>query len=195
MLLSSYSINNLIHAAESLLEITRTLNVEVISLQILKDDVAEAQQEAHKQGQLVKKMTNYLSDDLGRLELDTDKIDSPTISVDDNLEKFSETETKLRILRGRLSEFVDEDDTENLKKADSNISNDLKGFESFLLEITSTINQRIPNLEKVIDRLRGESREAQQQKVLLKEMVDLFNNEMEELDSAFTALKAKLNVS
>lgn len=195
MLLSSYSINNLIHAAESLLEITRILNVEVISLQRLKDDVTEAQQEAHKQGQLVKKMTNYLSDDLGRLELDTDKIDSPTISVDDNMGKFSETETKLRVLRGRLSEFVDEDDTENLKKADSNISNDLKGFESFLLEITSIINQRIPNLEKVIDRLRGESREAQQQKVLLKEMVDLFNNEMEELDSAFTTLKAKLNVS
>lgn len=195
MLFSSYSINNLIHAAESLLEITRTLNVEVISLQRLKDDVTEAQQEAHKQGQLVKKMTNYLSDDLGRLELDTDKIDSPTISVDNNMGKFSETETKLRVLRGRLSEFVDEDDTENLKKADSNISNDLKGFESFLLEITSIINQRIPNLEKVIDRLRGESREAQQQKVLLKEMVDLFNNEMEELDSAFTTLKAKLNVS
>ncbi len=195
MLLSSYSVNNLIHAAESLLEITRILNVEVASLQRLKDDVMQEQQEAHKQGQLVKKMTNYLSNELGRLELDTDKIDSPSFSINNNMEKFSETETKLRVLRGRLSEFVDEDDTENLKKADSTISNDLKGFESFLLDLTSLLNQRIPNLEKVIDRLRGESREAQQQKVLLKEMVDLFNKEIEELDSTFTDLKNKLTVS
>ncbi|TBR24605.1 MAG: hypothetical protein EPO63_03585 [Candidatus Nitrosotenuis sp.] len=195
MLLSSYSVNNLIHAAESLLEITRTLNVEVASLQRLKDDVIQEQQEAHKQGQLVKKMTNYLSNELGRLELDTDKIDSPSFSINNNMEKFSETETKLRILRGRLSEFVDEEDTENLKKADSTISDDLKGFESFLLDLTSLLNQRIPNLEKVIDRLRGESRESQQQKALLKEMVDLFNKEIEELDSTFTDLKSKLTVS
>jgi chromosome segregation ATPase len=195
MLLSSYSINNLIHAAESLLEITRTLNVEVISLQRLKDEVTQQQEEAHKQGQMVKKMTNYLSTELGRLELETDKIDSPSFSMNSDLDKFSETETKLRVLRGRLSEFVDEEDTENLKKADSTISNDLKGFESFLLDLTGLLNQRIPNLEKVIDRLRGESREAQQQKVLLKEMVDLFNTEMEELDSTFTELKSKLTVS
>lgn len=195
MLLSSYSVNNLIHATESLLEITRTLNVEVISLQRLKEEVIQQQEEAHKQGQLVKKMTNYLSTELGRLELETDKIDSPSFSMNNDLTKFSETETKLRVLRGRLSEFVDEEDTENLKKADSNISNDLKGFESFLLDLTSLINQRIPNLEKVIDRLRGESRESQQQKVLLKEMVDLFNTEMEELDSTFTELKARLTVS
>lgn len=195
MLLSSYSVNNLIHATESLLEITRTLNVEVISLQRLKEEVIQQQEEAHKQGQLVKKMTNYLSTELGRLELETDKIDSPSFSMNNDLTKFSETETKLRVLRGRLSEFVDEEDTENLKKADSNISNDLKGFESFLLDLTGLINQRIPNLEKVIDRLRGESREAQQQKVLLKEMIDLFNTEMEELDSTFTELKAKLTVS
>lgn len=194
MLLSPYSVNNLIHAAESLLEITRTLNVEVASLQRLKDDVMQEQQEAHKQGQLVKKMTNYLSNELGRLELDTDKIDSPSFSIN-NMEKFSETETKLRVLRGRLSEFVDEEDTENLKKADSTISDDLKGFESFLLDLTSLLNQRIPNLEKVIDRLRGEGREAMQQKALLKEMVDLFNKELEELDSTFTDLKNKLTVS
>jgi predicted nucleic acid-binding Zn-ribbon protein len=140
-------------------------------------------------------MTSYLSTELGRLELETDKIDSPSFSMNSDVEKFSETETKLRVLRGRLSEFVDEEDTENLKKADSTISNDLKGFESFLLDLTSMLNQRIPSLEKVIDRLRGESREAQQQKVLLKEMVDLFNTEMEELDSTFTELKAKLTVS
>lgn len=195
MLLSSYSVNNLIRATEYLLEITRTLNVEVISLQRLKGDVMQEQQEAHKQGQMVKKMTNYLSDEISRLELEADKIDGSSFSINNNLEKLSETETKLRVLRGRLSEFVDEDDTENLKKADSTISNDLKGFESFLLDLTSLLNQRIPNLEKVIDRLRGESREAQQQKVLLKEMVDLFNKEMEELDSTFTELKTKLAIS
>jgi len=194
MLLSSYSVNNLIHATESLLEITRTLNNEITSLQRLKDDVVQEQQEAHKQGQLVKKMTNYLSDELGRLEMETDKIDNSSLSINNNLEKLSETETKLRILRGRLSEFVDEDD-ENLKKADSTLSNDLKSFEVFLLDLTSLLNQRIPNLEKAIHRLRGESREAQQQKVLLKEMVELFNNEMEELDSAFHELKTKLTVS
>jgi chromosome segregation ATPase len=64
-----------------------------------------------------------------------------------------------------------------------------------LLDLTSLLNQRIPNLEKAIHRLRGESREAQQQKVLLKEMVELFNNEMEELDSTFHELKTKLTVS
>ena len=195
MLLSPYSVNNLIHATESLLEITRTLNNEITSLQRLKDDVVQEQQEAHKQGQLVKKMTNYLSDELGRLELETDKIDNSSLSINSNLEKLSETETKLRILRGRLSEFVDEDDAENLKKADSTLSNDLKSFEAFLLDLTSLLNQRIPNLEKAIHRLRGESREAQQQKVLLKEMVELFNNEMEELDSAFHELKTNLTVS
>lgn len=195
MLLSSYSVNNLIHATESLLEITRTLNNEITSLQRLKDDVIQEQQEAHKQGQLVKKMTNYLSDELGRLELETDKIDNSSLSINNNLEKLSETETKLRILRGRLSEFVDEDDAENLKKADSALSNDLKSFEAFLLDLTSLLNQRIPNLEKAIHRLRGESREAQQQKVLLKEMVELFNNEMEELDFAFHEIKTKLAVS
>ena len=185
----------MIHATESLLEITRTLNNEITSLQRLKDDVVQEQQEAHKQGQLVKKMTNYLSDELGRLELETDKIDNSSLSINNNLEKLSETETKLRILRGRLSEFVDEDDAENLKKADSALSNDLKSFEAFLLDLTSLLNQRIPNLEKAIHRLRGESREAQQQKVLLKEMVELFNNEMEELDSTFHELKTKLTVS
>lgn len=195
MLLSSYSVNNLIHATEYLLEITRTLNVEVIGLQRLKEDVMQEQQEAHKQGQMVKKMTNYLSDEIGRLELEADKIDGSSFSINNNLEKLSETETKLQVLRGRLNEFVDEDDTENLKKADSTISNDLKGFESFLFDLTNLLNQRIPNLEKVIDRLRGESREAQQQKVLLKEMVDLFNKEMEELDSTFTELKTKLAIS
>ena len=63
--------------------------------------MTEQQQEAHREGQLAKKMTNYLSDELGRLEL------QPNSFVGANLSKLSETETKLRILRGRLSEFVD----------------------------------------------------------------------------------------
>ncbi|WKT58539.1 hypothetical protein QVH35_03935 [Candidatus Nitrosotenuis chungbukensis] len=55
MLLSQYSVNNLIHATESLLDITRVLNVEAASLQRLKDEVIQQQQEAHKQGQACQK--------------------------------------------------------------------------------------------------------------------------------------------
>jgi hypothetical protein len=161
-------------------------------LQKLKNEVSDQQQEAHKQGQLVKKMTNYLSDELGRMELTQD---SKSVSLGSNLEKLSETETKLRVLRGRLSEFVDSDDAGSLKKSDSSIANDLKHYESFLLELTGQLNEKIPKLEKITQRLKAESREAQQQKLLLKEMVDLFNDELEDLDSTFSELKERLTVS
>lgn len=60
-MLSSYSVNNLAHAAEFLLNLAKTLDREQATLQKLKDEVSEQQHEAHKEGQLVKKMTNYLS--------------------------------------------------------------------------------------------------------------------------------------
>lgn len=192
MLLSSYSIDNLIHATEFLADLVKSLNAEITSLRKLKDEVSDQQQEAHKQGQLVKKMTNYLSDELGRIELGQE---STNISLDSNLEKLSETETKLRILRGRLSEFVDGDDAGSLKKSDSSIANDLKHYESFLLDLTGQLNGKIPQLEKITHRIKAESREAQQQKLLLKEMVALFNDELDDLDRAFAELKGRLTVS
>jgi chromosome segregation ATPase len=189
---SAYSIDNLIHATEYLSNLVKTLNSEITVLQKLKSEVSDQQQEAHKQGQLVKKMTNYISDELGRMELGQD---SKSVLLGSNLEKLSETETKLRVLRGRLSEFVDGSDADNLKKSDSSIASELKHYESFLLDLTGQLNEKIPKLEKITQRIKAESREAQQQKLLLKEMVDLFNDELEDLDSAFSELKQGLTVS
>lgn len=151
----------------------------------------QQQQEANKQGQIVKKMTNYLSDELYRLE----HTDNPSVLSDNSLERLNQTETKLRLLRGRLDDFVENDDADNLKKSDSSIASDLKHFESFLLELTSMLNEKIPKMEKIIHRIKGESREAQQQKLLLKEMVDLFNDELSELDSAFCNMRKKTTIS
>ncbi|HXG14341.1 MAG TPA: hypothetical protein VNK25_04340 [Candidatus Nitrosotenuis sp.] len=189
-MLSPYSVDNLTHAAEYLFNLAKSLNTELQTLQKLKDEVVSQQQQAHKQGQLVKKMTNYLSDELGRIELQDAKI-----SFDGNLKKLSETETKLRVLRGRLAEFVDDGDAEELKKSDSTIAKDLKQYETFLIELTTVLNQKIPQLEKITQRIRAETRESQQQKLLLKEMADLFNDELEELDSAFAELKGHSTVS
>lgn len=189
-MLSSYSVNNLAHAAEFLLNLAKTLDHELNSLQKLKNEVTEQQQEAHREGQLAKKMTNYLSDELGRLELQSD-----SIPIGANLEKLSETETKLRLLRGRLGEFVDSDDANNLQKSDSSLATDLKSYESFLQELTIHLNEKIPQFEKIINRLRGECREAQQQKLLLKEMTDLFGQELDELDATFSELRGRLVVS
>ena len=189
-MLSSYSVNNLAHAAEFLLNLAKTLHHEMDTLQKLKDEVAEQQQEAHREGQMAKKMTNYLSDELGRLELE-----SSSISVGTNLEKLSQTETKLRVLRGRLGEFVDSDDAENLQQSDNSLAADLKSYEEFLQDLTIHLNEKIPQFEKIINRLRGECREAQQQKLLLKEMTDLFGQELDELDSTFAELKGNQVVS
>ncbi|MEO9309190.1 MAG: hypothetical protein ABI337_02740 [Nitrososphaera sp.] len=188
-MLSPYSVDNLTHAAEYLFNLSKSLNTELQALQKLKDEVVSQQQQAHKQGQLVKKMTNYLSDELGRIEMQDTKI-----SFDGNLKKLSETETKLRVLRGRLAEFVD-NDTEELQKSDSTIAKDLKQYEAFLIELTAVLNQKIPQLEKITQRIMAETRESQQQKLLLKEMADLFNDELDELDSAFAELKNSSTVS
>lgn len=186
MLLSPYYVNNLLRVSESLLEISRTLNSEISALQSLKDDVKQQQQETHRQSQMVKRMTDYLSDELGRLETD-EKFHS--ISITKNLDKLSETETRLRILRGRLDEFVQSDDAESLKQSDFTLAGDLKKYESFLLDLTGLLNEKIPQMEKIVHRINGEGREAQQQKLLLKEMADLFNSELQELDLAFSELR------
>lgn len=192
MLLSPYYVNNLLRVSESLLEISKTLNSEISTLQNLKDDVRQQQQETHRQSQMVKRMTDYLSDELGRLETD-DKFHS--VSISKNLDKLSETETKLRILRGRLDEFVQNDDAESLKQSDSTLAGDLKKYEAFLLDLTGLMNEKIPQMEKIIHRIKGEGREAQQQKLLLREMADLFNSELQELDLAFSELRGKATVS
>lgn len=192
MLLSPYYVNNLLRVSESLLEISKTLNSEISTLQNLKDDVRQQQEETHRQSQMVKRMTDYLSDELGRLETD-DKFHS--VSISKNLDKLSETETKLRILRGRLDEFVQNDDAESLKQSDSTLAGDLKKYEAFLLDLTGLMNEKIPQMEKIIHRIKGEGREAQQQKLLLREMADLFNSELQELDLAFSELRGKATVS
>jgi CII-binding regulator of phage lambda lysogenization HflD len=113
--------------------------------------------------------------------------ESPVISK--NLEKLTMTETKLQVLRGRLNEFIDGDDVESLKASDTSLSIELKQYESFLLTLTTLLNEKIASLEKIVNRIRAEKRESEQQKLLLKEMIDLFNDEMVDLEVTLKELK------
>jgi len=192
-MLSSYPVSNLIRTVESLLELSKELGAEVAQLQSVRDDVIAQQQEAHRQGQMVKKMTDYLSNELGRMECDMDSGTAAPLSK--NLDKLSQTETKLRILRGRLDEFVEGDDEECLKRSNTDLSADLKRYESFLTEFAGLLNERIPQMEKIAAKIRAETRESQQQKILLREMVDLFNSELEDLDCAFAEIRSTTTVS
>lgn len=186
-MLSQYSIDNLVRSAQFLADLTKTLSSEISAMERIKADVVLQQRETHKQGMLVRKMTDYLSDELGRIEMSLN--DNASNSLNKKLSNLNETETKLRLLRGRLDEFVSNDDAENLKKSDTTLVSDLKRYEAFLLDLTSMLNEKIPQIERITDRARAETREAQQQKLLLKEMTDLFNTELEELDSAFCEIR------
>jgi hypothetical protein len=55
--------------------------------------------------------------------------------------------------------------------------------------LTTTLNEKISNLEKISSRIVAEKRESEQQKVLLKEMIDLFSEEIEDLEHTLTELK------
>lgn len=191
-LVGSYSIRNLIQSTEFLLEITRSLNDDINDLEKIRDEVRYQQNEATKQGLLVKKMTSYMSEELARMELsnyENKTTSSVTPKISTNLEKLSGTETKLRVLRGRLTEFLEGDDEESLKAVDTSLSVELKQYESFLLTLTTTVNEKIASLEKIVSRINAEKRESEQQKILLKEMVELFNDEIEDLEQTLKELK------
>jgi transcription elongation factor len=191
-MVGSYSIRNLIQSTEYLLKLTRSLNEEINNLETTRDEVRNQQKEATKQGLLVKKMTNYMSEELERMELSNskEKKNSPeTSKFSKNIDKFSETESRLRALRERLAEFIEGDDVESLKAADRSLSIELKQYESFLLTLTTSLNEKIPSLEKIYDRLKAEKRESEQQKLLLSEMIELFNNEIEDLEQALKEIK------
>jgi len=192
-MVGSYSIRNLIQSTEYLLELTRSLNDEINNLETSRDEVRNQQKEATKQGLLVKKMTNYMSEELERIELSNSiekKNSSETSKFSKNIDKLSRTETKLRALRGRLAEFIEGDDVASLKAADRTLSIELKQYESFLLTLTTSLNEKIPSLEKISARIKAEKRESDQQKLLLKEMIELFNNEIEDLELALKEIKA-----
>jgi len=192
-MVGSYTIRNLIQSAEYLLELTRSLNDEINNLEITTDEVRNQQKEATKQGLLVKKMTNYMSEELERMELSNSKEkknSSETSKFSKNIDKLSQTESKLRALRGRLAEFIEGDDVESLEEADRTLSIELKRYESFLLTLTTSLNEKIPSLEKISARIKAEKRESEQQKLLLKEMIELFNNEIEDLELALKEIKA-----
>ena len=191
-MVGTYSIRNLIQSAEYLLKLTRSLKDKINNLETTRDEVRNQQTEATKQGLLVKKMTNYMSEELERMELSNSqekKNSSETSKFSKNIDKFSVTESKLRALRERLSEFIEGDDAESLKAADKTLSIELKQYESFLLTLTTTLNEKIPSLEKISDRIDAEKRESEQQKLLLKEMIELFNNEIEDLEEALKEIK------
>lgn len=132
-----------------------------------------------------------MSEELARIEHENSNEEfSP------NFEKLSETETKLRVLRGRLNEFVNGDDEDSLESVNMNIEKEIKQYESFLLDFTHILNEKIANFEKIINRLQAENKESQQQKILLEEMVELFNDEINDLEDTFSQLKQKgANVS
>jgi len=191
-MVSSYSIGNLIQSTEYLLKLTRSLNDEINNLETIRDEVRNQQKVATKQGSLVKKMTNYMSEELERMELsysNKKKNSSKTSEFSNEIDKFSVTESKLRVLRERLAEFIEGDDVESLKAADRSLSIELKQYESFLLTLTTSLNEKIPSLEKIYDRLKAEKRESEQQKLLLSEMIELFNNEIEDLEQALKEIK------
>ncbi len=191
-MVSSYSIRNLIQSTEYLLKLTRSLNDEINNLETIRDEVRNQQKVASKQGSLVKKMTNYMSEELERIELsysNEQKNSSKTSEFSNEIDKFSVTESKLRVLRERLAEFIEGDDAESLKAADRSLSIELKQYESFLLTLTTSLNEKIPSLEKISDRIKAEKRESEQQKLLLREMIELFNNEIEDLEEALKEIK------
>ena len=191
-MVGSYSIRNLIQSSEYLLKLTRSLSDEINDLETARDEVRNQQKVATKQGSLVKKMTNYMSEELERMELSNSKEkknSSETSKFSENIDKFSLTESKLRALRGQLAEFIEGDDAESLKAADRTLSIELKQYESFLLTLTTSINEKIPSLEKIYDRIKAEKRESEQQKLLLREMIELFNNEIEDLEQALKEIK------
>lgn len=191
-LVGSYSIRNLIQSTEFLLKITRSLNDEINNLEKIRDEVRYQQNEATKQGLLVKKMTSYMSEELARMDrlnYENKKNSSVSPKISTNLEKLTGTETKLRVLRGRLTEFIEGGDEESLKATDTSLSIELKQYESFLLTLTTTLNEKIASLEKIASRINAEKRESEQQKLLLKEMVTLFNDEIEDLEQTLNELK------
>ena len=191
-LVGSYSIRNLIQSTEFLLEITRSLNDDINDLEKIREEVRHQQSEATKQGILVKKMTSYMGEELARMEIsnyENKKNSSVSSTISTNLEKLTGTETKLRVLRGRLTEFIEGGDEESLKEVDTSLSVELKQYESFLLTLTTTLNEKIASLEKIASRINAEKRESEQQKLLLKEMVELFNDEIEDLEQTLNQLK------
>jgi len=191
-MVGSYSIRNLIQSTQYLLYLTRSLNEELDDLEESRDEVGIQQKEATKQGLLVKKMTNYMSEELERIELSHPKekknfTENSKFSI--NIDKLSLTETKLRSLRERLADFIEGDDVESLKAADRTLSIELKQYESFLITFTTLLNEKIPTLEKIFDRIKAEKRESEQQKLLLKEMIELFNNEIDDLEEALKEIE------
>ncbi len=189
-MVGSYSIRNLIQSTEYLLEMTRSLNDEIHDLEKTRDEVRTQQKEATKQGLLVKKMTSYMSEELERIESSNSKEkNSKTPEISKNLEKLSRTETKLRELREQLTEFIEGDNAESLKDADTSLLIELKQYESFLLTLTTSLNEKIASLEKIAERIKAEKRESDQQKLLLKEMVELFNVEIEDLEQTLKEIK------
>ncbi len=186
-MVGSYSIRNLIQSTEYLLKLTRSISDEINNLETTREEVRNQQKEATKQGLLVKKMTNYMSEELERMESSNSsekKNSSENSKFSKNIDKFSATESKLRALRERLAEFIEGDDAESLKASDRTLSIELKQYESFLLTLTTSLNEKIPSLEKISDRISAEKRESDQQKLLLREMIELFNNEIDDLEQA-----------
>lgn len=187
-MVGSYSIKNLIQSAEYLLGLTQSLSDDIYFLEKTRDEVKNEQKEATRQGLLVKKMTTYMSQELEQMESENIKEDKNS-KISKNIEKLTQTENRLRDLRTRLTDFIDGDDANSLETSDRSLSIELKQYEAFLLTLTTTLNEKIASLEKISERIKAEKRESDQQKLLLKEMIELFNGEIEDLEQTLSEIK------
>lgn len=187
MLISNHIIKNLIQTEKYLLEQTQRLQDSIIELQKAHDEVLEEQKEAQLQGNLVKKMTDYMEKELSRLESNNED----TIFTG-NLQKLTDTEQKLGFLRQRLDDFVKDEKNQSLNSSNTILIEKIKKYENFLLEFSSILNEKVANLEKIIMILNAEQKESRQQKILLHEMIQLFNDEIEELEKTLQQTKSKI---
>ena len=188
----SYLIKNLIQGEEILLKITLDLEGALKKFHESKNQVIEQQKEAHTKGLKLRKITQRVSSELSELEVDNEnQNESKTV----NLNRFWDSERRLEDLKLQLDGFVESDEQQTLENSDTSLISDLKKFEDFTMDLSNLINSKITFLEKILLRIQAETRESQQQKVLLSEMVELFNLEIDELEKTVLDLRKPSTIS
>ena len=190
-LVGFYSITNLIQSVEYLSELSKSLYDEINILEKAREEVKQQQTETTNQGLLVKNMATYMSNELKRIDTTNfQNLKNPLSSrVSENLKKLTLTETKLQVLQRRLTKFIDGDNSATLKASDALLSIELKQYETFLLSLTTLLNEKIVTLEKIVSRIKAEKKESEQQIILLKEMITLFNDETLDLEETLKEIK------
>ena len=164
---------------------------EIEELKISSESVLHEQLEAQKQSFFVEKITDYMSQQITLLN-NSKSMNSGSSSEDGisvNLQKLTDIQKKLGNLKDQLGCFVDGKDSQSLQQTKSMISEILKKYEIFILDLTNLLAEKLVNLEKIVFHIEAEVKESEQQKLLLKEMRNLFISEIDELEKTLKALK------